>query len=173
MLSLKLFWSFMKVGTLAFGAGDSLLPLIQREVVEGQGWLTMPQFTDAVAVAHTLPGPLTIKLSAFIGYQKAGLGGAVLSTLGMSLPSFAMMVALATVFGRYREAGWLQASLKGVKAAVLALTVLAFVQLYPHTITDSRMAVFGLGLFGALLLLKINPLLTILGAGILGYLAFR
>ena len=173
MLRFKLFWSFLKVGTLAFGAGDSLLPLIQREVVDGQGWLTMPQFTDAVAVAHTLPGPLTIKLSAFIGYQKAGLGGAVLSTLGMSLPAFAMMVALATALGRYRQAGWLQAALKGVKAAVLALTVLAFVQLFPYTVTDSRTALFGLVLLSTLLLLKINPLLMILGAGVLGYLAFR
>lgn len=173
MLALQLLWSFLKVGILSFGAGDSLLPLIQREVVQRQGWLSMPQFTDAVAVAHTLPGPLTVKLSAFIGYQKAGLAGAFLSSLGMSLPAFALMVILATALGRYREAGWLQAALKGIKAGVLALTALAFVQLFPHTVTDSRTAAFGLALLATVLILKVNPMFMVLGAGVFGYLAFR
>ena len=72
-----IFWAFLKSGTFGFGGGQATLPLIQEEVVDKTAWLTEEQFTDYVAMGNTLPGPIATKMSVIIGYDLAGIPGAI------------------------------------------------------------------------------------------------
>ena len=88
MLLLKLFWSFLQIGLFTFGGGYAMLPLIQREIIDVNGWLTMEQFLDIVAVAEMTPGPIAINSATFVGYRVAGVLGSFAATFGVVLPSF-------------------------------------------------------------------------------------
>ena len=68
---LRLFISFTKVGVFAYGGGPSMIPLVQEEVVDVNGWMTIEEFTDALAMGYALPGPIATKMAAYIGYKVA------------------------------------------------------------------------------------------------------
>jgi chromate transporter len=118
---LELFYSFAKVGLFGFGGGPSMIPLIQAEVVEVRGWLSRPEFLDAFALGNALPGPIATKLAGYVGYQVAGISGAIMGLLGITLPTILAMVALASVYTRYRDHLVLVNFLRGVRPVVVAL----------------------------------------------------
>ena len=94
---LLLFYAFIKVGILGYGGGHSIIPFIQVEAVENYKWISMEEFTDTLAMANTLPGPIAVKMSFMVGYKTAGLNGAMVSLLGLLLPSLLMMLALTHI----------------------------------------------------------------------------
>ena len=87
MIYLELFWSFFQIGLFSFGGGYASLPLIQHQVVELHPWLTMTQFSDIITISQMTPGPVAINSATFVGIQIAGLPGAIIATLGCTLPS--------------------------------------------------------------------------------------
>lgn len=118
---LELFYSFAKVGLFGFGGGPSMIPLIQAEVVEVRGWLTRPEFLDAFALGNALPGPIATKLAGYVGYQVAGVPGAIMGLAGVTVPTILAMIALASVYRRYRDNLVLVNFLRGVRPVVVAL----------------------------------------------------
>ena len=82
MIFLELFLSFLQIGLFSIGGGYAALPLIQNQVVDLKGWLTLEQFADVIAIAEMTPGPIAINAATFVGIQCAGLPGAVVATLG-------------------------------------------------------------------------------------------
>ena len=127
----RLFYAFAKVGLFGFGGGPSMIPLIQEEVVEIQEWLTREEFLDAFAFGNTLPGPIATKLAGYVGYQVAGVGGAIAGLLGMTVPTIVFMIALATLYLRYRDAPALEGFLRGVRPVVIALLLMVVWQFIP------------------------------------------
>lgn len=110
---------FLKVGALLFGSGMVLFAFIQRDVVTGYGWLSQKQLVDAIAVGQMTPGPV-LSSATFIGYLVAGLPGAIVSTVAIFAPAFAIMAAVGPGIPRLRRIPVVQAFLKGVNAAVVA-----------------------------------------------------
>jgi chromate transporter len=98
-----LFITFLMIGAVSFGGGYSMIPLLEREAVREHGWLTLQQFTDMVAVAGMSPGPIATNSAVFIGYEAAGIPGALAAGLGTVLPSLALVVAAANVFYRLQK----------------------------------------------------------------------
>ena len=88
-----LFYAFIKVGILGYGGGHSIIPFIQVEAVENYKWISMEEFTDTLAMANTLPGPIAVKMSFMVGYKTAGLNGAMVSLLGLLLPFHKLLYA--------------------------------------------------------------------------------
>ena len=82
---LDLFISFFQIGLLSFGGGMAAIPLIQEQVVDGHGWLSMTEFTDLITIAEMTPGPITINSSTFVGIRTAGLPGAIIATVSSFL----------------------------------------------------------------------------------------
>ena len=72
MVLLKLFWSFLQIGLLSFGGGMAALPLIQNQVVDLHGWITLKEYTDLITIAEMTPGPIGINAAAFVGVRIAG-----------------------------------------------------------------------------------------------------
>ncbi|MDO5338186.1 MAG: chromate transporter [Eubacteriales bacterium] len=136
MIYLKLFLSFLQVGLFSIGGGYAALPLIQSQVVEENGWLSMSEFTDLITIAEMTPGPITINSATFVGIRIAGVTGAVSATIGCILPAFIFASLLAFVYYRYRKLSVIKSILESLRPAVVALIASA-------GLTILRAAVFG------------------------------
>ena len=178
MIYLQLFLSFLQIGALSFGGGYAAMPLIQEQVVPLHGWLSMEAFTDLVTIAEMTPGPIAVNSATFVGTQIAGLGGAVVATLGCILPSCIIVTLLAYIYTKYRNMSLLQGTLASLRPAVVAMIAKAGVTILVSAFFISgtidlvrenvciRMVVF----FGAALVLlrkfKMNPILVMVLCGV-------
>ncbi len=120
MMLLRLFLSFLLIGTVSFGGGYGMISLI-REIVLGEGWLEESQLLSFIATAESTPGPLAVNMATFIGSSQAGFPGAVVATLGVILPSFIIILVIAAVLNNILKYRSVNAFLSGVRPAVTAL----------------------------------------------------
>ena len=93
----ELFAAFAKIGLFSFGGGYAVIPLLEREIVDLHGWLSSAQTIDIIALSQMTPGPIAINLATFVGYQTAGILGAVVATLGIVAPSVLFITTSAGV----------------------------------------------------------------------------
>ncbi len=126
---LRLFWSFLKIGTFTFGGGYAMIPLIEREIIERRGWICRSDFLELLTLAQTAPGPIAVNTSVFVGYKVGGYPGAVAATAGAILPSFVILLAIAVYFADIRENRWVDAAFKGMRPAVVALIAVPAINL--------------------------------------------
>ena len=185
MIHLQLFWSFFQIGLFSVGGGYAAMPLIQAQVVDLHGWLTLTQFADVVTIAEMTPGPIAINAATFVGTQVAGLSGAVIATIGCIFPSCIVVLTLAWVYTRFRQLSMVQGVLAGLRPAVVAMIASAGLSILflaffganqlPQTLSGIR---WGSVLLFAVCLLalrrfRLNPILVMScagAAGILGHL---
>jgi chromate transporter len=131
----ELFFYFAKAGLFVFGSGLAVVPFLYGGVVQGHHWLTEHQFVDAVAVAMITPGPVVITV-AFIGYLVAGLKGATIAALGMFVPVYLVVIALAPSYTRWAKNPQLNAFVGGVTAAATGAIAGAVVVLARRSLQD-------------------------------------
>jgi chromate transporter len=162
-----LFLTFLKIGALLYGGGYVLLAFARSDFVERLGWLTTQQLLDAVAIGQVTPGPL-FTTATFIGYVVAGTPGAVLSTVGIFLPSFIFVLISSPFIPRLRRSPLLSGFLDGVNVAALGLMAAVTLELARSAVVDGVTA--GLAaLAGALLIrYRINSTWLILGGAAVG-----
>ena len=132
---LGIFLYFAKAGMFVFGSGLAILPFLYGGVVEGHHWLNNQQFLDAVAVAMITPGPVVITV-AFIGYLVAGVAGAIAAALGVFLPVYLVVVALAPSYKKWAKNPQLNAFVRGVTAAATGAIAGAVIVLGRRSIYD-------------------------------------
>ena len=121
MIYLQLFLSFFKIGLFSFGGGYAAMPLIQGQVVQGHGWLSMSEFTDLITISQMTPGPIAVNSATFVGIKIAGIPGALAATFGCILPSCILVTLLAKLYLKYREMAMLQGILHSLRPAVVAM----------------------------------------------------
>ena len=180
MIYLQLFWSFFQVGLFSFGGGLAALPLIQNQVVDMHSWLTLKEFTDLITISEMTPGPIAINAATFVGTRIAGFGGALISTFGCILPSCAIALTLAWLYGKYKEMTALKGALACLRPTVVALifsaglSILILSVFGPNgfspdlsSIDFIAVALMASGLF-CLRKFRLNPILIMLGCGALG-----
>lgn len=122
---LALFCSFIKVGSVGYGGGPSMVPLIKEEVVNLRHWMDVTDFVDVMAVASALPGPIATKLSAVIGYQVAGIFGAIVATLAIIIPSVVALLLLLRFVAQVKDNIRIKSMLKGLRPVVVAMLAYA------------------------------------------------
>jgi chromate transporter len=168
----ELLMVFLRVGTVTFGGGFVMIPQIETDVVEVHRWLTHQAFADGVAFGQITPGPVLIT-ATFIGYKVAGWVGAIVATVGAFLPSFLMTLIAGASLNRFRSNHQVQAFLSGVAPAVVGMLAAAGVSLARSGL-DSTLS-FGVATAAFLLMLraKLNPVVIILGCGLLQFLVAR
>ncbi len=168
---LRLFLSFLKIGSVVFGSGYVLLAFLQTEFVERLHWLTEKQLIDAVAVGQFTPGPL-FTTATFIGYVVAGWAGAAVATAGIFLPGFVLVAVSGPLLPRLRRSAVAAAALDGVVAGSLALMAVVAWQLGKASIVDrTSLAIFVVSLI-ALLRFRVNSAWVVAAAAAVG-LALR
>lgn len=184
MLLMKLFFSFLQVGLFSVGGGYAAIPLIQDQIVNVHGLMTLAEFTDLITIAEMTPGPISINSSTFVGTRLAGPFGATICTLGCIIPSFIICLALAHFYYKYRNFTGVQTVLSSLRPAVVALigsagASILLLALFNSDIKglnfgDFRIIEFGL-FVGCLYLLrkyKANAISIILGSGVVGTMMY-
>lgn len=129
MIYLQLFWSFFKIGLFTIGGGYSMLPMIEREIIDGLGWLTQERLLDFIGVAESTPGPIALNLATFIGSSQAGFLGAVCATAGVVLPSLIIIILIAAALKKFMNAAPVQGFFYGVRPVVVGLVLSSVVTL--------------------------------------------
>ena len=115
---LDLFWSFFKIGLFTFGGGLAMLALIEEKCVEKKQWITHDEMMDVTIIAESTPGPIAINCATFVGYQQAGIPGALAATIGVVLPSFIIIYLISMFLNQFLEIKIIANAFKGIKAAV-------------------------------------------------------
>ena len=181
---LQLFLSFLKVGLFSVGGGYAAIPLIQNQIVNVHGLMTMAEFTDLITIAEMTPGPISINSATFVGTQLAGLPGALICTLGCILPAFILCLILAHFYYKYRNLSGVQTILASLRPAVVALISsagLAILSLALFNADKSEIVLANfrpvefclfIGSLVALRKFKFNPIMVIFGSGIIGTLVY-
>jgi len=132
----KLFLIFFKIGAFTFGGGYAMLPLIQKEVVDNQKWMKEEEILDVFAIAQSVPGVIAINSAIFIGKRVAGTAGAISAALGVILPSFLIILVLASLLIKYRDNEILDKIFTGIRASSAALILLAAVKMAKKAVTN-------------------------------------
>jgi chromate transporter len=165
-----LFLVFLKVGSVVFGSGYVLLAFLRADLVTHRGWITDAQLVDAVAIGQVTPGPV-FTTATFLGYLLRGPAGAVVATVGIFLPAFALVAMSGPLIPRLRQSATAAAFLDGINVASLALMAAVSYQLARSAIVDWWTV--GLAISSAILLLRfrINSAWLVLGGALIGIAA--
>ena len=131
----QIFFYFLRTGSVLFGSSFVLFGLIEKDVTQRFGWLTVQQLTDSIAAGQITPGPV-ISSSTFIGYLAGGVPGSLAATAGVFLPSFIIVAATAPIVNKLRESALARGFLNGVNAAVVALILAVAYTLAINSIVD-------------------------------------
>jgi len=171
MTLLRLFFVFFKVGLFAIGGAYSFLPLVEREAVEGHGWLSKDEFTEVVAMVELFPGAISIKFATYTGYKVAGIPGAIVANVANLLPPVLFMAVASWLYLKWGKTPAAQGALFMVRYAVIAMIVAVAVNLvHVKQLMDLKVLVAVIAAFLLLVVAKVHPALVIVAAAIYGAL---
>ena len=175
----ELYTSFLYVGMFSLGGGLAALPLIEEQIIINRQWMTQTEFNDILAISQMTPGPIAINASVFVGIRMAGTIGSIVATLGTITIPVTMSLVMITLYTKYKSLAIMQGILSCLRPAVVALISFAGMNIFltamwpdggartMQTIDLIALFLFVLG-FGVLRKFKINPVLIMLGSGVLG-----
>ena len=167
----RLLLFFLKAGSLTFGSGLVIVPFLEKGLVQQTGWLNERTFLVAVAIGMLSPGPVVIT-ATFVGYLVAGLWGSIVSTLGIFLPSFVLVLVAASALRRYRKNRYVQGFVKGAYAAAIGTILGAGALLSRIAIGDWLTILIALLSLGALARWKLSTYKLVAITAAIGLVAF-
>ena len=154
MIYLDLFLGFLKVGCFTFGGGYGAVPLI-RDVVLGNGWLSDEMLTYMIAVSESTPGPIMVNMATYVGSSQGGILGAAVATAAVVIPSFCIILLIATLLGAVLKSKYAQAVLRGLKPCVVGIVIATGIRMtLEGASTDLRTVVLTVVLAGILVVFK-------------------
>ncbi len=166
--ALTLLGVFLKIGAFTFGGGYAMIPLIEREVVEKKGWITSDDMLDIIAIAESTPGPIAVNSATFVGYKTCGVFGAVCATLGVVLPSFAIISLIALILNQFQDNEIVQFAFNGIRAGVLALIIKALWTMYKKCPKSGLSYILMAGSFLVAAFTDINVIYIIIACALVG-----
>jgi chromate transporter len=167
----KLLLFFLKAGSLTFGSGLVIVPFLEQGLVQQFGWLDQRQFLIAVAIGMISPGPVVIT-ATFVGYLVAGFWGSLVSTIGIFLPSFLLVLIAAPLLARHRGNLNVQGFVKGAYAAAIGTILGACILLGRIAIGDWLTALIGIVSLAVLFRWKVSNPLLIAATAVIGLIAY-
>lgn len=114
-----------KIGLFTFGGGYAMIGLLENEFVSRKKWIEHDDFMDLVAIAESTPGPIAINCATYIGYKKEKTLGSVFATIGMIIPSLAIIYLISLFFNQFLSIGWVASAFKGIQICVVFLILSA------------------------------------------------
>lgn len=157
---IELFLIFFKIGGVIFGGGYAAIPFIQNEVCVYRNWLTPVEFMDGFALGQITPGPVAIT-ATFVGFKVMGILGAIISTIGIFLPSFLLLLVFVRIYTRVEGNKYIKSFFNGIKSAVVALLLSTGVFFIPLNWIPLHYGIFGVICLLFLFLFKIEPVILI------------
>ncbi|MDI4238450.1 chromate efflux transporter [Bradyrhizobium sp. Arg237L] len=167
----KLLLFFLKAGSLTFGSGLVIVPFLEQGLVQQYGWLNEREFLVAVAIGMISPGPVVIT-ATFVGYLVAGFWGSLVSTVGIFLPSFLLVLIAAPLLARHRGNPNVQGFVKGAYAAAIGTILGACILLGKIAIGDWLTIAIALVSLAVLFRWKVSNPMFIAATAIVGLVAY-
>ncbi len=172
MIFFQLLLTFAKIGLFAFGGGAATIPLIQNEIVTGLHWLSLNEFLELIGIAELTPGPIAVNAATFVGYKLGGVGGAVVATVGVCLPSIILVIIIVLLLQKFGTSFLADRVIRSLRPAVIALIAAAAYSIAAGGITDLKGIVIGVVGLIVLMSRKINPIFVLILAGIAGIIVY-
>jgi chromate transporter len=176
---LDLYWTYLKIGCVNFGGGYAMLPLLERELANKKGWVTMDELRDYFAIGQCTPGVIALNVSTFVGQKRKGVAGAIAAMLGFLTGPIAIILILAAFLRNFAELEAVQHAFAGIRVCVCVLIVQAVLRLWKKSIVDPFplalylviLALFSVSSFTSLLPVKIPAAVLVILAGLAGLAA--
>jgi chromate transporter len=164
----QLFFTFAKVGLFSIGGGYAMLPLMEKEIVERKHWVEPKEFIDEVTVSQSLPGILTVNISIFTGYKLKGYRGSIVATLGTVLPSFLIILLIASFFRQFKENIYVAKIFNAVRPAVVALIAVPVFTTARHVGINLKTVVIPIAAAVLIWYWGVSPVYIVLAAAVIG-----
>ncbi|MDR7076889.1 chromate transporter [Neobacillus niacini] len=165
-LVFHIFWTFFKISPVTFGGGYAMIPFIIKEIVEKRKWLTNDDINDVIALSQTVPGAVAVNTATFIGYRIAGIRGALAAMIGVSLPTFLIVLTLGVSYYYIHDNPKLEAAFVSIRVTIVAIIVYAAIKIAKTAISDKT--TYFIMAAGVPVLFFIHPVIAILFGAITG-----
>lgn len=165
---MELFSVFFKIGSVTFGGGLAMLPMLEREIVQRRRWVTSDRLVDYYAIGQSTPGIIAVNVATFVGHSRRGIPGAIVSTLGMILPSIIVICAIAGLLGTFADVPEVQKALRGINVVVAVLLLFAVSRVGKRTITDLVTGGVALAAFLSIVIWDVPAVIVVLVSAVLG-----
>ena len=149
---------FMKIGLFTFGGGYAMIAMIENSCVNKRKWITHDEMMDITVIAESTPGPIAINCATYVGFRQAGFEGALAATLGIVLPSFAVIYAIAMLFDDFLSLTAAANAFRGIKVAVGILIIDAAVTMFKNMKKKAQPKITAALAFAVMLLSEIFSL---------------
>ncbi|MCP3738122.1 chromate transporter [Rossellomorea sp. BNER] len=162
----QIFWTFFKISPVTFGGGFAMIPLIEKEVVEKRKWLKSEDVTDVFALSQSVPGGVAINSATFIGQRIGGIKGAIAAMIGVSLPTFLIVLTLGISYFFIQDHPKVEAAFLSIRASIVAIIAYAAIKIAKTAIVDK--STFGIMVVGIPALFFIHPVIAIVTGALTG-----
>lgn len=175
---LELYLAFLRIGAVNFGGGYSMLPLLERDLVDNRGWTTTDDLADYFAIGQCTPGLIALNVSTFIGHKKGGVPGALAATLGFVTVPILIILVIATFLTGFADLPVVQNAFAGIRVCVCVLILNAVQKLWKKSIVDPvsfamYLVIFLLTALSGVLPVAVPAAVLVLCSGALGVLLQR
>ncbi|MNJ48923.1 putative chromate transport protein [compost metagenome] len=157
-----LFWTFFKIGPSTFGGGYAMISTIEQEVVGKRKWMDEREISDIFSIAGSAPGGVGVNSSAFIGYRLGRIPGAIAAVLGITLPTFLILIGLSAGYSLLQNEPKMHSAFKGINGAVIGLIAVAAFRMGKTSLFDRSTKLVTVASLVVLLFTGLNPIVLIL-----------
>lgn len=164
-----LFWEFFKIGLFAIGGGMVTIPFL-FDLTKKYDWFSAEELTNMIAVSQSTPGPVGVNMATYAGFQTAGIGGGIIATLGLVLPSVIIVIMVSKLLSHYKDNLWIKEIMSSIRPAVVALILLAGFELLKLSVNDLHSIIFAVTFFLLVYFFKKSPIFYIILSAVLGML---
>lgn len=170
---LQLFLTFAQVGVLTFGGGLTMLPMLNRELVNKKKWVTEEELLDYYAVGQCTPGIIAVNTATFVGYKLKGIAGGIVATAGIVFPSVVIILAIASIISGFSDNVYVMHALAGIRAVVCALLVNTVITMAKKSLVDLFCVILFIAVFVLSVIFDIPSILTVILSAFLGIIFDR
>lgn len=167
----ELFLTFARIGVMTFGGGYAMIPMLERELVDGHDWVTNEELMDYYAIGQCTPGIIAVNTATFVGNKLAGTLGGICATLGVVFPSLVIIMMIAGVLTNFSDSEAVKHAFAGIRVCVCVLIFNSVIKLYKSAVKDK----VALGIFilvlGMSLIFDVSPIWFVLVSAAVGILA--
>lgn len=161
---LYLLWTFFKIGACTFGGGYAMVELVKEQVTVN-GWMEVQEVIDFIAISESTPGPIAVNMATYVGYNVAGIPGAIAATTGVVLPSLIIIMIIAQVYKKFIANRFVAGGMRGLRPAAIGLIAAAGISIAAEVFLP-----FG---FSVESILSYELLFTLVTLGLCMYLVYK
>lgn len=170
---LQLYLIFLKIGSVTFGGGLAMYPILSYEFIEKRGWITEAELTDYYAVGQCTPGIIAVNVSTFVGNKRGGLPGGIVATLGFVTAPLLLLIAIAASLRSFAQVPAVRSAFAGIRVCVCVLIVNAVLRLWKNSVVDRTTlllfaAVFAVSAGSPYMPFSVSPALIVLASLLFG-----